>query len=357
VKTRVLLLIAVLCVLTAGCATKPKPPGPAEIAVTIRPGLLESLEKTRPKEVVVPVAIASKPEAWLNTLKKAIDIKGEAKDTQDKLQITDQSRFLEIRKVSNSAFYGDMEKLWRTEPSPDKTQFKVPDKETINKITFSMLKQFGFGEAEMNRLDVSTTDELFEITRPDKPATPIPVVVGKNVEVRRRINDLPVYGPGSKIKLYLSDADSVNGFMVTWRQFESSSSVLGHEPTREQKEGEKVMPINSKDAFTKLKADPLDHLPIALVDKIDIEDVKFGYYSRSAVEPQRYLQPVYVFSGSAHATLPNGKSVKVPYEQFIVALKKPMESIWPEQKTFKSESREKGMRPIEQDEDEVVKPR
>jgi len=356
-RTYVILPVSILlALLFPGCATKPQQPAYA-IAVTIRPGLLESVEKSRPKEVEIPETIANNPQTWMEKLKTVTDMKGEIKDNKDTLQISDNNNFLEVRKVSNSVFYGDMGKLWRAEPSPAKTEFKVPDEESSKKITYQMLKRFGFEKADMDRLDLSVSDELFELTLPDKPAQPIPVVVGKNIEVRRRINGLPVYGPGSKIKLYLSGADSVNGFMITWRQFGSSSSVLGHQPVAEKLEGKKVAPINSKDAFNKLKADPLDHLPIALVDKIDIETVKFGYYSRSAVEPQQYLQPVYVFSGSAHAKLPDGKSVTVPYEQYIVALKEPVETIWPEQKVFQSETRKKGMPPVEQDEDESSQPR
>jgi hypothetical protein len=77
-------------------------------------------------------------------------------------------------------------------------------------------------------------------------------------------------------------------------------------------------------------------------DRIKVDSVDFGYYARSAAEPQKYLQPVYVFRGTAYSTLPNGKQTAVPYEQYCLALEKPLESIWPETKQFKSEPRREG---------------
>jgi hypothetical protein len=64
-------------------------------------------------------------------------------------------------------------------------------------------------------------------------------------------------------------------------------------------------------------------------------------------------EPKYVFSGTAYSTLPDGKEVNVPYEQYIVALEKPFESIWPDTRVFKPELRQEGEVPErEEDEDE-----
>ena len=60
---------------------------------------------------------------------------------------------------------------------------------------------------------------------------------------------------------------------------------------------------------------PFDHIPLALVHTIDIDKIEFGYFSRSAAEHQDHLQPVYVFFGTARATLPDGEEVNLPLAQ------------------------------------------
>jgi hypothetical protein len=239
------------------------------------------------------------------------------------------------------------------EPTPEKTQFEIPSNAEAEEIALDWLGRFGFSHKDIESLDISISDELFEITIPEKEDDPISIVVGKNVRVRRQIGDLLVYGPGSKIKLYIGGEGQVNGFMAVWRQVIPTSAVFGHKPVEDAPEGEKIEPISAEEAFKALTKNPLDHLPLALVHRIDIDAVDFGYYARSAVEYQQYLQPVYVFYGTAYAELPDGKEVNVPYEQYVVALENPLESIWPEDRVFKPEARPKDEAPLhEEDVDE-----
>jgi hypothetical protein len=100
---------------------------------------------------------------------------------------------------------------------------------------------------------------------------------------------------------------------------------------------EKTIPAS--EAFERLKANPLNHLPLALVYRIEVEEASFGYYARAATDRQSYLQSVYIFSGWAHAKLPDKREVKVPYEQYVLALEEPLESIWPDSRGFKAEPR------------------
>jgi hypothetical protein len=324
-----------------------------EIEGTIREGILEEMERARPREVFVYEVQPGDPSVWIGNLTELLDIKGEIEETEDLLFVRDGDRYLEIRKASSTAFYGDMAHLWTEEPSPEKTQFEVPGNEEAKEIALDSLKKFGFSDKDLETLEISTSDEEFEITVPGREEEPISVVVGKNVEVRRRIGDLLVHGPGSKIKFYIGSNGEVNGFMAAWRQIMPTSAVLGHKPAEGEPKGEKMTPISAEEAFEALTKNPLDHLPLALVYKIDIDRVDFGYYSRSAAEHQEYLQPVYVFYGTAYAKLPDGKEVNVPYEQYVVALEKPLEPIWPETRESKPEPRREGeVPPREEDVDE-----
>jgi hypothetical protein len=349
-KTIIAILALMLLISTYGFT---KAERKAEIEVTIRNGVMEKIEERRPQEVFVYEVQRGNPSLWMKKLGKLLSIKGRIKESKDMLFVKEGDRYLEVRKSSTSAFYGDMSRLWREEPSPERTQFKVPGDEETRKMILEWLRKFGFADADLKSLDISISDEIFEITVPAKKETPMRVVVGKNVEVRQRISNLSVFGPGSKIKFYIGGNGEVNGFTAVWRQVLPNSSVLGHKPAEGKPRGKMTKPISSQEAFKALKKNPLDHLPLALVYKIEIDTVDFGYYSRSAAEYQKYLQPVYVFSGTAFAKLPDGKNVGVPYKQYVVALKKPLESIWPETRYIKPKPRVEGRIPMrEEDRDE-----
>jgi hypothetical protein len=352
--TRILLILLFVCLFVVACGPGEEPEEEkAEIEVTIREGILEEIEKDHPQEVFVYEVQPGDPSLWMRNLTELLDTRGEIEETEDLLFVKEDDRYLEVRKVSSTAFYGDMAHLWMEEPTPEKTQFEVPGNAEAEKIALNWLSKFGFSHEGLESVEISISDETFEITVPGKEEEPISIVVGKNVSVRRRIGDLLVYGPGSKIKLYIGGDGQVNGFMAVWRQIMPTSAVLGHKPVEGEPKGEKMESISAEEAFEALTKNPLDHLPLALVYRIDIDKVDFGYYSRSAAEHQEYLQPVYVFYGTAYAKLPDGKEVDVPYEQYIVALEKPLESIWPETQDFKPETRSETEVPVrEEDVDE-----
>lgn len=329
--------LLILCLVIQGAEARR-----GAINVTIKDGILGEIEKSRPEEVVVYEVQPAYSDLWMNRLTEMVGVGGKIRESKDLLSVKEGDRYLEVRKVSNAVFYGDMARLWKEQPTPEKTQFNVPGNREAEKTARDWLIKFGFSRTDMRNTEISISDEKFDITVAEKKDDPISVVVGKNVEVRRRINKLLVYGPGSKIKFYIGGNGKINGLMAVWRQIMPHSSVLGHKAVQEEPKGMKSKPISAREAFEALRKNPLDHLPIALVDKIEVDEVRFGYYGRSAAERQKYLQPVYVFRGTAHATLPNGTRASVPYEQYVVALEKPLESIWPETRVFKPGVRRKG---------------
>ncbi len=74
-----------------------------------------------------------------------------------------------------------------------------------------------------------------------------------------------------------------------------------------------------------------------------------AYFSKSAVQSQEFLQPVYVFEGTAYGRA-GENSWKVPYEQCIPALKEVPEPMWPAGVVFKAGPRVKLTIPVDQDE-------
>lgn len=314
----------------------------ANIEVIVREDVIEKAQSRRPDEVFIYELQTGDPGLWMERLAEMVGVRGKVKETTDVLSSTNGSRYLEVRKVSCSTFYGDMANLWKEEPTPENTRFNVPDNGKTKRMTMEWLSKLGFSKGSIEELEISISDEIFELTFPGEKEKPVSIIAGKNVEVRRRIDNHLVYGPGSKIKLYIGGNGEMNGLMAVWRQIIPASGELGHKATRSRPKGLKMKPISAKKAIEVLKAKPLDHLPLAFVDRIKVDSVDFGYYARSAAEPQKYLQPVYVFRGTAYSTLPNGKQTAVPYEQYCLALEKPLESIWPETKQFKSEPRREG---------------
>ena len=357
-KTKLLVILSLLLsvsLFVASCDFVIKEPVKPTIAVNISQNLLDAIEQRRPREIAVYEVIPNDPETWLNEFRSLSRIgeQSEAEETADLLRVTESARYLEVRKASNSVFFGDMEHLWTKAPTPEQRQFAIPSNEEAEQIALDWLGRFGFARAEAEALEISVSDELFEITQVGRTDEQIAVVVGKNVEVRRRVDDLFVYGPGSKIKFYIGEGGEVNGYLVVWRQILPSSTVMGHRTVAGEARTTLVEPIDVNEAVTRLRANPLDHLPLAMVTRIDIDAIDFGYYARSAVEEQRYLQPVYVFQGTVSTKAPNGEEIGVPYEQYVVALQEPVESIWPETRSFEAPERQATDRPVPEGSEDI----
>ena len=66
---------------------------------------------------------------------------------------------------------------------------------------------------------------------------------------------------------------------------------------------------------------------LAGIEEIVIKDVQLAYYSKSASEIQQYLQPVYFFTGIMRGGKKTKRPFEQPYEQYIIAIEKPMEAL------------------------------
>ena len=349
-KTSNILSIFSLCIVFLFLTCEPEIEQPVEVLVP--EGILEELENTRPRELFVYEILAGNPQQWLNRFSENLNLGGQPGNTEDLLFLKQGEQYLEVRKVSNSVFQGDLGRLWTETPSPDSTRFNVISNERAETLSRDWALRFGFTEAEARELDIAVHNEEFELTLPSNEDQPIPVVVGKNIEIRRKVDGLKVYGPGSKIKLFLNAKGDVNGFLVVWRQFFPQSRQFGHTFSNEEPKRSLESIISAKRAFRVLRQDPLKGIPITFVTQIDIETIDVGYYAHAAANTQKFLQPVYVFRGSTQSILPDGREVTAPYEQYVPALRQAYESIWPAGVAFEPMAREADLPPVEQDEDE-----
>ncbi len=316
-------------------------PGPAlaaqDVEVSIRDGVLEAVDASRPAEVVVYDVLPPEPQRWMDALQAVAGLEGRAEEDDGLLSVSARERYLEVRRASGGAFYGDMSRLWRGGGRPGDELPTAPSDERAREIAGAMLGRFGFGDAERADLEISVSDEVMELRPNDAAGDPRRHVVGKNVEVRRRVDGLLVHGPGSKIKLHVGPDGQVEGYTAVWRQLDPGSRVLGHRPADGGPTGPAARILSAAEAFERFRGDPLDRLTLAPVDRIDIDRVELGYFARPATEVQRHLQPVYVFSGVASTRLPDGRETRLPFTQYVLALPEPLEALWPEPAVFEGD--------------------
>ena len=125
-KVSIVLSSLFVCLLALGSQAEERRVG---VKVTIQDGVLEEVEKIRPQDVSVYEIRPGDPSLWMKRLTGILGVKGRVRETEQLLSLKEGDRYLEVRKASSTAFYGDMARLWKEKPTPEKTQFSVPGNE------------------------------------------------------------------------------------------------------------------------------------------------------------------------------------------------------------------------------------
>jgi hypothetical protein len=95
---------------------------------------------------------------------------------------------------------------------------------------------------------------------------------------KREINRMPVVGPGGEIRIDLGK-NEVLTFLKIWRKLEYVKDV-------------KI--ISAEEAYEKLKKGEVVNKPISQL-KLEIVQIKPGYYAKGLGEQQDYYKPVWIF--------------------------------------------------------------
>lgn len=95
---------------------------------------------------------------------------------------------------------------------------------------------------------------------------------------KREIDRLPVVGPGGEINIDLGN-NEVLTFLKIWRKLEYVGDV-------------KI--ISAEEAFEKLKRGEVINKPMSPL-KLEIVQIKPGYYAKGLGEHQKYYKPVWIF--------------------------------------------------------------
>lgn len=110
-------------------------------------------------------------------------------------------------------------------------------------------------------------------------------VVDLGIAFRRIIDDVPVEGPGGKVIVYVDHNGDLTGIDRLWREIHDvyQSDVELRSPESAQQDVVRYWGEQGS-------------------GRIDIEDIRFGYFELGWDDPQRYLQPAYVLPLTITAT-------------------------------------------------------
>lgn len=340
------------------CKAKPESKidkGEAKIEVVVDIKALKKKEAIWPDklQVIQPQHVDSK--GTIERLSEILRLRGKVEEKEEHFEIVDGTRYLEVSKISPAVFYGEMDRLWTQGPIPGKRmKFEVPDDKSAKEIATELLTSLNFAKTDLRFMTLQSQAKVAEILK-SNDKKPTSVVVGRTVTVRRTLNGFPVIGrpPGSKIKVYIEGDGRMAGWLSVWRPFGGAHSYLVTLKSPPRPETKRRLSLDA--AVKRLTKNPLEHMLIADVEKVIIKDVELAYYAKSASEKQEYLQPVYAFTGVMQGGRDTKRPFELPYQQYIIAIEKPLEAIWDKGIEHKFEPRKDLKIPVDKDE-EVGRP-
>jgi hypothetical protein len=103
------------------------------------------------------------------------------------------------------------------------------------------------------------------------------------VQFARAINNLPVIGPGNKLKVFIGEGGEVVGLFKVWRDFEPYKNVKVKTPEQAYKDL-----VAGNDTMYNMRVGG---------DKVVIKEIYLAYWMEPADSEQKYILPVYVFAG------------------------------------------------------------
>lgn len=232
-------------------------------------------------------------------------VTGDLSAAEDKLQTTPEAQAgVDIIDASGAVFAADMGRLWATLPETRGDQLS-PEKAAAQATEF--LREIGV-EVGQDAVVQARRDLVMISERDGRPRrAPGPM----QVSARPKLNGYPTVGGGEKAKVFFDASGAIAGCLVVRRAL------------REEKTAE-LLPL--QEAVKQLaEGGAMADLTLTRPDRIVIRQISLAYYGRAAAEEQAYVQPVYVFRGVAFGGGRDGW--RMPYEQYIAALKTPVEPI------------------------------
>lgn len=290
--------------------------GPAlyKFEVRLRGETVDSLSRKLPRTQPVYECSADMQTGrrMCTQLRERMDIGAELRADEDGwLTASADERHVELIPASGAVFAGDMSRLWRELPDPER-RASTPGPDALQRAGLDFLGEIeapvnGEYEATVYESEVILTDEGRETKLPGQ----------SHLSVRPRVSGLPVVGPGGKLKVYFDLSGEVAGCLVVRRAL---SEVSGDA---------RLLPLTAA-IRGMAEGEAVSHLTLSPPRRFVIREISLGYYAQGAGQAQRFLQPVYVFRGSVFGET-DGERWAADYTGYLNALREPRESIWPDE--------------------------
>lgn len=281
-----------------------------QLEIRLQGGMtVEKLAETMPKSLPYYKASVDmgRSKTVASRLAGFLKVNGDMKAAEKGLQTTGEGEAeVEVFEASGAVFGADMERLWAKLPE-QATRGLTPETAKAQAVEF--LQQMGVDMGQ--EYTAEARQDVVTIT--ERGGRPRRIPGPFQVSVRPRLNGYPTVGGGEKAKVFYDDDGKIAGCLVVRR-------ALSPDKTGEL--------LDVREAVKKLaEGGALDNLTLTRPDRIVINEISVAYYGRAAVEEQDFVQPVYVFRGTASGG-GRQEAWRTPYMQYIAALTSPPESIY-----------------------------
>lgn len=192
------------------------------------------------------------------------------------LGMVEGTKAINIYTASGAIWYADTAKLFRSV----KKQPNLPSDAEAMEIAETFLSTRGLLPSDAVVSNV-VAYERGEINTSTKKVSNV-IKTDLQVIFDRKIDNIPVIGPGSKLKVYIGDDGEVTGFYKAWRVIEPYSECTIKTP---------------EEAFEDLKVGKCRFAGPIGFDKAIVKEILLAYYIEAADKEQDFVEPVYVFKG------------------------------------------------------------
>lgn len=246
-------------------------------------------------------SLSSRDSAYQNALAKRtsqatklFELKGEPEDQGERLVIRDGSRTLQIYRATDSLWWANHE-LAHSEGV--RGSVKLPSEADAKKIARRELERTKLDVADAKVSSIAFT-EVATAGRDFKPKVTRTAV---DVNYTFSLAELPVFGPGAKIKVSIGDGGQVAQLIYFWRRPKRKGTM----PT-----------IPPAEALERFQRDPAFFRLRDTKAQIEIRKIEFGYYAMSPTDFQRFYVPVY----AVDATVRTPEFPQYDLRRYVVAV-------------------------------------
>jgi hypothetical protein len=270
----------------------PKPPEEVSIFRTTKYRTFSRREK----------GVEADLDARIKHFSEVFKIYGKANDLGERIILQDENQVLIIYRASNSLLLLSKKNGFGTKISEG---VRLPEQKEAHEIATNYLDRVGLSiEFAKFKSFTYTKGAMFKV----KTKQPTLVNTKAHVNFNFSLENIPVIGPGAKIKVSFTEGSEVSDLLYYWRI-----------PKKEE-----MMPIiEPMDALKRLTADKSFKELSPDTASVKLHSIILGYYAMSPTDFQRFLVPVYAIKGTVETKFLD------PYNftQHVVAVEMPLKEI------------------------------